>query len=108
MNPRAARAVMTIAVLAVAAVGVWIVNARFEGAFLPGLLLIVVPVLALSHVLPKLLPVRCPGCGGRMRFHFLPAQATKPSQASDLYGYRCERCTTEHLWEGTSSGSFMD
>ncbi|MFL6530139.1 MAG: hypothetical protein ACJ8KX_06685, partial [Chthoniobacterales bacterium] len=64
---------MTLRVSAVAITGIVFVNSRYHGGLGAGVLLIVVPVLALSFSLPYLIPVRCPRCGGKMSFHFVAA-----------------------------------
>jgi len=107
MKPTTARAVMIVITLGVVIVGVVVVNSRFHGSFVVGLLAIVVPFLILGFSLPRLLPVRCPRCGGKMRFHFLRPASSRGSEPS-RYAYVCERCLERHEWEGASSGSSLD
>ena len=104
MKPIAARVLITVIVLAFVIVASVFVNSRFHGSFAAGIIPLVLPFLALSFSLPYLLPVRCPKCSGKMRFHFL-----KPKTDSrQMYAYVCERCTQRHEWEGASSGSSLD
>jgi len=107
MKPTTARAVMIVITLGVVIVGVVVVNSRFHGGFLAGVVLIVAPLLTLSFLLPHLLPVRCPRCGGKMRFHFL-RPASNPGNEPSRYAYVCQRCLERHEWEGASSGSSLD
>lgn len=93
---------MNLIIAAVAIAGIVYVNARLEGGFVAGVLIIVLPVLVLSFVLPRALPVRCPNCAGRMRFHF------RRVGEKDLYSVVCERCADWHEWEGASSASSLD
>lgn len=95
---------MTLIVSLVAISGIVLVNSRYHGAFLIGLLIIVVPVLVLSFGLPHLLPVRCTQCGGKTRFRFGEAS----ERGSQIYSYVCERCAHRHDWEGSSSGATLD
>jgi DNA-directed RNA polymerase subunit RPC12/RpoP len=106
MRPGFARVVMTLIVLAVAAVSTTFVNSRYHGSFLIGIALVVAPFLFLSFALPHLLPVRCPKCRGKMRFRW----RTHPSGSDDAqhYAYICDDCGERHGWEGTSSGSALD
>ena len=76
MKPMTARGVMIVITLSVVIVGVVVVNSRFHGSFLSGVVIIVAPLLILSFLFPHLLPVRCSRCRGKMRFHF-------PRPASD-------------------------
>jgi DNA-directed RNA polymerase subunit RPC12/RpoP len=108
MRPRAARFIITVTVLAVAAVTVGVVNSRFDGGFFAGLIIIVVPFVGLSVLLPLLIPVKCPACSGKMRFHFTPRMDSTDNEAKQMYGYVCEKCSATHLWEGSSSGSSFD
>jgi hypothetical protein len=94
---------MTLVVSAVAIAGIVFVNSRFDGGFLAGLLLIVAPVLFLVVALPRTLPVRCPDCGGKMRFGF-----RRRTDSQDLYSYQCEQCAHRHEWEGSSSPASLD
>jgi hypothetical protein len=102
MKPRTARFVMALIVSLVAISGIVIVNSRYHGSFLIGVLLIVIPVLALSLLLPRILPVRCDRCGGRMHFYY-----RKGPHLQDLYSYQCEQCGARHEWEGSSSSHGM-
>jgi hypothetical protein len=79
------------------------VNSRFHGSFAAGIIVLVLPFLALSFSLPYLLPVRCPKCSG-MRFDFLKSK----TGSRGMYAYICEQCTQRHEWEGASSGSALD
>ena len=93
---------MTLVISAVVISAIISVNTRYHGSFLVGSLVIVLPFLVLSYVLPRLLPVRCPRCHARMRFRL--------SQIDDrrqLFAYVCDRCKTGHEWEGASSGSTL-
>jgi hypothetical protein len=74
MKPIAARVLITVIVLAFVIVASVFVNSRFHGSFAAGIILLVLPFLALSFSLPYLLPVRCPKCSGKMRFHFFETQ----------------------------------
>ena len=58
MRPGFARVVMTLIVLAVAAVSTTFVNSRYHDSFLIGIALVVAPFLFLSFALPHLLPAR--------------------------------------------------
>src|SRR4051812_25073011 len=100
MKPIVARVLMITIVSAVAISGIVLVNSRFAGSFAVGLALIVAPVLALSFLLPRLLPVRCSACGGRMRFRY-----GKRLQEQDVYAYVCEGCQQRHEWAAGSSPS---
>lgn len=95
---------MTLIISAVAITGITIVNSRYGGDFLVGLVVIVVPFLALSFSLPYLLPVRCPRCGARMHFRF----GKRGTDARDVYWYACESCADRHEWEGASSAATLD
>ena len=90
---------MTIAVSAVAITGIVWVNSRFHGSFLVGLFLIVLPVLVLSYGLPRILPVRCRRCGGRMRL-----RSSSINDRRQLFAYVCDRCQDRYQWEGVDSG----
>jgi hypothetical protein len=103
MTPVTARVTMAVIVSAVAIGAIMLVNSRYHGSFWIGVLLIVVPVLALSFSLPHLLPVRCPKCGDRMRFRF----SNRTGEGSQVYSYVCGRCSHRHDWEGSDSGSFL-
>ena len=103
MKPTAARVLITLIVLAFLISATTFVNSRFHGSFVGGIIIIVLPFLALSFSLPHLLPVRCPKCSGKMRFHFL-----KKVDVRQMYVYICERCAHRHDWEGASSGSSLD
>jgi DNA-directed RNA polymerase subunit RPC12/RpoP len=104
MKPITARVLITVIVLAFVIGATVLVNSRYQGDFGVGIVLILVPFLALSYSLPYLLPVRCERCGGRMRFHFLKRLGDSPQ----MFGYICERCGGRHEWEGASSGSLFD
>jgi hypothetical protein len=104
MKPIAARVFITLIVLAFVIGASVFVNSRFHGSFAAGIILLVLPFLALSFSLPYLLPVRCPKCSGKMRFHFLKQKADSQRR----YAYVCERCTQRHEWEGALSGSSLD
>lgn len=93
---------MTIILSAVAIAGITLVNSRFDGSFVVGLLLIVVPVLLLAFVLPHLLPVRCSQCGRGMRF------SSRRVRDIDLYAYVCPGCSHRYEWEGSSSPASLD
>src|SRR4051812_26022534 len=103
MKPIVARVLMITIVSAVAISGIVLVNSRFAGSFAVGLALVVAPVLALSFLLPRVLPVRCSACGGRVRFCY-----GKGRHAQDVYAYVCEGCQHRHEWEGGSSPSSLD
>jgi len=104
MRVIAARVLITLIVLAfVIGVSVF-VNSRFHGSFAAGIIVLVLPFLALSFSLSYLLPVRCPKCSGKMRFHFLKQK----TDSRQMYDYVCERCTQRHEWEGGSSGTSLD
>jgi DNA-directed RNA polymerase subunit RPC12/RpoP len=104
MKPITARVLMTLIMFAFVIGPTVLVNSRFHGNFGVGIVLILVPFLALSFSLPFLLPVRCQHCGGRMRFHFLK----RPGDSPQIFGYVCERCGRRHEWEGASSGDSFD
>ena len=104
MKPIAARVFITLIVLPFAVGASVFVNSRFHGSFVAGIFVLVLPFLALSFSLPYLLPVRCPKCLGKMRFHFLKQKTDSPQ----MYAYVCERCTQRYEWEGASSGSSLD
>jgi hypothetical protein len=87
MKPTTARAVMIVITLSVVIVGVVVVNSRFHGSFVVGLLAIVVPFLILGFSLPRLLPVRCPRCGGKMRFHSSGQRAVAAVNRRDMPTY---------------------
>lgn len=89
---------MTLLVAATAIAAICIVNSQFHGEFFAGLMLIVAPVLLLSFLLPRILPVRCPNCGARMRFRIAPG-----GKQPDRYAFVCQRCAEQHEWEGASS-----
>ena len=110
MRPTTARIIITVTILAVVVICVGVVNSSFHGSFIAGLFIIVLPFLALSYLLPLVIPVKCAKCGGRMRFRFTPQRVSRKSEAvaKEEYGYVCERCSTPHLWEGASSGSALD
>ena len=95
---------MTLIMLAFVIGATVLVNSRFHGNFGVGIVLILVPFLALSFSLPYLLPVRCERCGGRMRFHFLK----RLGASSQMFGYVCEQCGRRHEWEGASSGNSLE
>src|SRR5947209_11106562 len=99
MKPIGARLLITLIVSAVAITVIVVVNSRYHGSFLAGLLLIVLPLLVLSFSLPYLIVVRCE-CGGRMRFRFFGSR--------QVYSFTCERCKARHEWEGSSSGSMLE
>jgi hypothetical protein len=93
---------MSLVINAVVIGAIILVNTRYHGGFFVGLLVIVLPFLVLSYVLPRVLPVLCPRCRARMRFRL--------SQIDDrrqLFAYVCDRCKTGHEWEGASSGSTL-
>ena len=102
MTPIAARTVMILIVGLVTISAIVLVNSRFHGSFLIGLLVIVLPLLILSYLLPRVLPVRCPNCGGKMQFRF------RRLEEKDFYSYVCSNCANHHEWEGASSGSSLD
>jgi DNA-directed RNA polymerase subunit RPC12/RpoP len=104
MKPITARVLMTLIVLGFVIGATVLVNSQFHGDFGVGIVVILVPFLALSFSLPYLLPVRCEHCGGRMKFHFLK----RPGHSPQMFGYVCERCGGRHEWEGASSGSSLD
>jgi DNA-directed RNA polymerase subunit RPC12/RpoP len=104
MKPIAARVLITLIVLAFVIGASVFVNSRFHGSFAAGIIVIVLPFLALSFSLPYLLPVRCPKCSGKMRFNFLKQK----TDSRQMYAYICERCIQRHEWEGASSGSALD
>ena len=104
MKPIVARVLITVIVLAFVIGASVFVNSRFHGSFAAGIILLVLPFLALSFSLPYLLPVRCPKCSRKMRFCFLK-QTTDSRQ---MCAYVCERCAQRHEWEGGSSGSSLD
>ena len=104
MKPIVARVLITLIVLTFVIGASVFVNSRFQGSFAAGIIVIVLPFLALSFSLPYLLPVRCPKCSGRMRFHFLKQK----TDSRQRYAYVCERCTQRHEWEDASSGSSLD
>ena len=104
MRPIAARVLITLIVLAFVIGASVFVNSRFHGSFAAGIIVLVLPFLALSFSLPYLLPVRCPKCSGKMRFHFLKQK----TDSRQMYAYICEQCTQRHEWEGASSGSSLD
>ena len=112
MKPATARVVITVTCLSFVIAGVCVVNSSFGGSFLAGLLIIVLPLLGLSYLFPHILPVRCQTCRVRMSFHFVARGSRLPAagagKASELYGYVCESCQAQHLWEGVSSGSHLD
>src|SRR5438874_7684281 len=60
MKPIAARVLITLIILAFVIGASVFVNSRFHGSFAAGIILLVLPFLALSFSLPYLLPVRCP------------------------------------------------
>jgi hypothetical protein len=99
---------MIVVVLLTAMAGVFIANSSpFNGRFLPGLLIVVAPVLLLSFALPKLLPVRCEKCLGRMQFRWLgpkPQASGENRSQPDLYAYICAHCGDRHVWEASDSG----
>jgi hypothetical protein len=107
MKPITARAVMTSITLVVVIAGTVFVNSVFHGSFVVGLVVIVLPFLILGFTLPYLLPVRCPPCGGKMRFHFVRPTSSKASEAA-RFAYVCLRCDERHEWEGASGGSSFD
>jgi hypothetical protein len=104
MKPIAARVLITLIVLAFVIGASVFVNSRFHGSFAAGIIVLVLPFLALSFSLPYLLPVRCPKCSGKMRFHFLKQKTDSPQ----MYAYVCDRCTQRHEWEAASSSSSFD
>jgi hypothetical protein len=104
VSPVAARVIMILIVSTVAITGIVVVNSRYHGSFLIGVVIILIPFLVLSYCLPYLLPVRCPRCGGRMRFRFV----RKPLSEPQCYAYVCERCEARHEWEGASSSATLD
>ena len=108
MKPATARVVMTSFTLVVLIAGVVVVNSFYHGSFVVGLFLIVLPVLLLAYILPRLLPVRCPKCGNRMRFKRVVIPIAKRPEPREFYGYECETCAQQYLWEGASSGSSLD
>ena len=103
MRPAAARVVMILTVSAIALSAITLVNTRYHGSFLVGLLAIVVPVLVLSFALPHVLPVRCALCHTRMRF-----RSTLVDEHRRMFAYVCDHCQNRHEWEGASSGSTLD
>lgn len=110
MRPAAARVIITITILAVVIIGVGIVNSRYDGGFVAGLFIIVLPFVGLAYLLPLIIPVKCPTCSGRMRFQFAPQAITRvdETEPKEFYGYTCEKCSATHLWEGSTSGSSFD
>ena len=110
MRPTTARIIVTFTVLAAAALGVGIVNSSFHGSFIAGLFIIVLPLLALSYLLPLAIPVRCRKCGGRMRFRFAPRRTARGGEArrDEVYGYVCEGCAAARLWKDDASGSALE
>jgi|SRR5262249_39840473 len=108
MKPVTAHVAMILITLAVVGSGVVVVNSFFGGSFVVGLLLIVLPFLLLAFLLPRVLPVKCPKCGARMRFRRVISPTGKPSEPRELYGYACESCPNDYFWEGASSGSSFD
>ncbi|MFL6595437.1 MAG: hypothetical protein ACJ8HQ_08335 [Chthoniobacterales bacterium] len=104
MKPVHARIVVTLLVSAVAISGIVFVNSRYHGSFLAGLLLIVLPVLALSFSLPHLIAVRCPHCQAKMRFHFV-----RPDREGRCaYAYVCASCAGRYEWRAGESSSTLD
>jgi len=99
---------MTLIILTVVGTGVVVVNSFFGGSFAVGLALIVLPLLLLAYLLPRLLPVKCPRCGARMRFKRVVLPISRSSQPRELYGYACVSCPHEDLREASSSGSSLD
>ena len=99
---------MTLIILTVVGAGVVVVNSFFGGSFAVGLALIVLPFLLLAYLLPRLLPVKCPRCGARMRFKRIVLPIARSSEPRELYGYTCVSCPHEDLREATSSGSSLD
>ena len=106
---------MTAVIFAVVVVGVFVANsAPFDGRFLPGLLIVVAPFLLLAFLLPRVIPVRCPRCNGRMRFHWLGSERAahirqdQASQRRNLFAYTCDACGERHVWEGSDSGHGLD
>ncbi len=104
MKPIAARVLITLIVLAFVIGASVFVSSRFHSSFAAGIIVLVLPFLALSFSLPYLLPVRCPKCSGKMRFHFLKQK----TDSRQMYAYVCDRCTERHEWEGASSSSSFD
>jgi hypothetical protein len=104
MKPATARGFFMVITLVFLIVMTTFVNSRFHGSFLIGLLIIVLPFLAISFGLPHLLPVRCSKCSGKMRFRFL----RQTDASRQMYAYICERCAHRHEWEGASSDSSLD
>lgn len=104
MKPQVARWTMVAVVVFTAGYLCHVANsAPFNGEFLPGLMIVVLPVLALSFVLPKIIPVSCPKCNTRMPFRF-----KRSTEAEWLFGYTCDRCGNDYTWSGASSGSSFD
>jgi DNA-directed RNA polymerase subunit RPC12/RpoP len=105
MKPATARVLMIVLVSAAGISGVLVANgAPFNGRFLPGLFIVVFPVLLLAFLLPKILPVRCEKCGGRMSMRWLGPQSPARREP-DLYAYICSKCGDRHVWEGPSDHS---
>jgi len=82
-------------------------NSEYHGDLIMGVLIIVLPFLTLSIFLPYVLPVKCPRCRGKMRFHFRPAIKTENGEAP-RFAYICEWCRYDYEWEGASSSSSLD
>jgi hypothetical protein len=106
---------MTAMILVVVAVAVLVANSPpFNGRFLPGILIVVLPFLLLAFLLPKVIPVCCPNCNGRMRFRWLGTKRSDPTSKNqterkpDLYAYVCDACGEQHAWEGSDSGHGLD
>ena len=107
MTPGMARALTVVIILATLAIATTVVNSEYHGDLIMGVLIIVLPFLALSIFLPYVLPVKCPRCRGKMRFHFRPAIKTENGEAP-RFAYICEWCRYDYEWEGASSSSSLD
>src|SRR6185503_2931233 len=89
MKPGMARALSVVIILATLAITTTVVNSEYHGDLIMGVLIIVLPFLTLSIFLPYVLPVKCPRCRGKMRFHFRPAIKTENGEAP-RFAYICE------------------
>ena len=107
MTPSAARVVITVVLLFLVIAGVSIVNSFYGGSFALGMIIIVLPFLLLAHLLPRLLPVKCPKCRGRMRFRRIILPVAGADRPGERYGFSCVSCPANHVWGGTSSGSIL-